>query len=111
MIQNGTNHIKKMFRLPSPQQVRVTYVSKGYDLGIGPHSRYTCDGHEIDMICSDGRDAPKLIVARLPDSKRRYVGFDYNLNTGQCNFYDYGISEKEIQKMIGPMDKLIENSW
>ena len=111
MIKSGNNYIKKMFDSPPPKQVKVLYTSKGYDLGIGKHDRFTCYGHEIDMILCDNRGPPYTIVARDPETNKRYMGFDYDLERGQCKFFDFGISEKEIRKLITGMDVMLENTW
>ena len=111
MIKSATNTIQKKFRSAPPKQETVTYVSKGYDLGFGNTNRYTCDGHQVDMICCDGRGSKYLIVARKPGSRKRYVGFDYNLKNGQCKYFDYDMSEKEIRQMTAPMEILVENKW
>lgn len=103
--------IKKQFGSRDPKQVTVTYASKGYDMFPGSHNKYTCEGDEIDMICCDSRDSGMLIVARKPSSKKRFVGFGYNIENGQCKFYDYGMSEKEIKNMVSTMDVLTENQW
>ena len=103
--------MKKLFKSPSPPQISVMYISPGYDLGVGGHNKYTCDGHEIDEIYCDGRGARYLIVARKPDSRKRYVGFDYNLNTGQSKYFDFSLSEKEIRKIVEPMNPVAVNEW
>lgn len=101
---------KRLFRSAEPKRVRVLYASPGYDLGIGGHNRYTCDGHEVDAIYCDSRDM-KIVVARKPNSRKKYVGFDYNLQTGQSKFLDFSMSEKDIDKMTSSMDRLCKNTW
>ena len=103
--------LKRLFRSTDPKREKTIYSSPGYDLGIGRHDLYTCDGHEIDAIYCNGRGVRYLVVARKPNSKKRYVGFEYNLNTGQSKYFDYSVSQKDIDKMVASMDLFKENKW
>ena len=102
---------KRLFRSTDPKREKTLYVSPGYDLGIGGHDKYTCDGHKIDAIYCNGRGERYLVVARKPNSRKRYVGFEYNLKTGQSKYFDYSLSEKDIAKMVAPMNLVTENKW
>ena len=111
MFKRGPKGIMKQFSSRKPKQVTVTYASKGYDMFPGCHNKYTCEGDEIDVICCDSRDSDKIIVARRPGARKRFVGFGYSIENGQCTYYDFDMSEKDIKKMLSSMDILTENSW
>ena len=95
----------------APKQMQVLYVSDGFDLGIGGHNRYTNVGDEIDAIYCEGRGRPYTIVARKPGSKKRYLGFDYSIEKGECGFYDFDVTEKEIREITSKMEPMAENRW
>ena len=95
-----------------PKQLKAVYVPRGFDVNGGAnHSRYTCEGDEIDEIYCEGRSGPYTIIARRPDSRKRYMGFDYDVVSGVCGFMDFDISEKEMKRITERMELMKENTW